>query len=163
MRRLVLPAAVLTTSSLLLGGCGDDGGGTKADATPTPTAPSTTAGPSADSSRPAEKKSDQGSDPAPSGSPTASESGTPAMVTEVAEKLDCDLADGTDGFEGETEYICGPYLIADWNTAGVTETEMFDKIGEWVDEKRPEWMYAGDMVIIYGTKDNLDAVAGKFK
>jgi len=156
VRRLALPALILTASGLLLAGCGDDdGGGSKDDKS---TAASSAG--ASDKTDGSDKKSGKGSSDAGSESsgPTV-----PAKVTATAEKLGCDLADGTDGFDGETEYVCGAFLVADWETAGVTEDEMFNKISEWVDEKRPVWMYAGNLVVVYGTKADLESVADQFE
>ncbi|MDN5744388.1 MAG: hypothetical protein L0H31_04625 [Nocardioidaceae bacterium] len=155
MRRFALPTLLLTTIGLLLAACGEDADQAKG-------ASSTSAGTSAQAQEGGTSSAGpSATDPSSSQSPSGD--AVPAKVTNVADKLDCDLADGTAGFEDETEYLCGPFLIADWSDAGVTEDEMFTNVDKWVDEKRPQWIYTGDKVLVYGTKADLEGVADEFQ
>lgn len=158
MRRSALPALALMATTLLAG-CGDDGSGDQ-DPKDEPTSSATPG-----------ETSDATGDPTGSPSDDASESGSEASteeagnpkVAETAGKLGCTASDGTEGFEGETEHECGPFLIVDWTSAGISEEEMFSAIDNWVDEDRPLWLYAGDMVLVYGTEEDLNGVSSEFE
>lgn len=158
MRRSALPALALVAATLFAG-CGDDGSDQQ-DPKDEPT-------PSATSSETSDAPGDPTGSPSGSGSGSASdattEAGGDAKVQETAAKLDCTAADGTEGFEGETEHECGPFLIVDWSSAGISEEEMFTAIDNWVDEDRPLWLYAGDMVLVYGAEEDLNGVSGEFE
>ncbi|MCX6399216.1 MAG: hypothetical protein NTX33_04695 [Propionibacteriales bacterium] len=158
MRRSALPALALVATSLLTG-CGDDGSDgqePKDDSTSSATSGETSPAPG----DPTGSSSDDASE---SASDTTTEAALDEKVAETAGKLDCTASEGTAGFEGETEHECGPFLIVDWTTAGISEEEMFTAIDNWVDEDRPLWLYAGDMVLVYGTVEDLDGVSSAFE
>lgn len=158
MRRSALPALALVATTLFAG-CGDDGSDDQ-DPKDEPTSSATsgeTSGPTGD---PTGSSSQDASE---SESQASTEDAVNAKVAETAGKLGCTASEGTEGFEGETEHECGPFLIVDWTTAGISEEEMFSAIDNWVDEDRPLWLYAGDMVLVYGTEDDLNGVSSEFE
>lgn len=159
MRTTISGLAFLAVA-LLTAGCGDDSEPADDPSADAPT--SAASDPAADEAGETDS-TETASASAPESEATTEASGNTAKVQETAGKLDCTAGAAIDGFEGETEYECGPFLIVDWSTAGISEQEMFTAIDQWVDEERPVWLYAGDMVLVYGTQANLDPVSSEFE
>lgn len=158
MRRTISGVAFVAVA-LLSAGCGDDSD--PADDPSADAATSAASDPATDDAAPADGTA-SASASEPASDATTANPGNTVKVQDTADKLDCTAGAAIDGFEGETEFECGPYLIVDWSTAGVTEQEMFTAIDQWVDEERPVWLYAGDLVMVYGTQSNLEAVSSEF-
>lgn len=157
--RTTISGFAFVAAALLTAGCGDDS--EPAD-DPSPDAPTSAASdPATDDD--GETGGTDASASEPESDATTENPGNTAKVQDTADKLDCTAGAAIDGFEGETEYECGPYLIVDWSTAGISEQEMFTAIDQWVDEERPVWLYAGDMVLVYGTQANLEPISSEFE
>lgn len=158
--RATLSGVAFVAVALLTAGCGDDSD--PADDPSADAATSAASDPATDAAGPTDSTGTADASEPESGA-TTEIPGNTVKVQDTADKLDCTAGAAIDGFEGETEFECGPYLIVDWSTAGISEQEMFTAIDQWVDEERPVWLYAGDMVIVYGTQTNLEAVSSEFE
>ncbi len=149
---------MVTAVVLLAAGCGDDGSG---DSGPeaTPSSTGSTASPSpGDETGVVTSTATSETPEVPEDATTAlTDEGTPdpTRVEQVAAILECELSDGKQAVDGETEYRCGEFLIVDWGTAGVTEEEMWAHVDAWVDEQRPTYVPADQFILVYGTDEAL--------
>jgi hypothetical protein len=149
------PAALAATTAVLLltAGCGDDGSPGEEESSPTPSTPAATESVTTADAEPSEATSE----PEDLASQlTESASPNPTRVDEIADILGCDLGDGEQAPDGETEYTCGEFLIVDWGTADVTEEEMWAHVDSWVDDERPSYIPADQFIIVYGTEEALE-------